>query len=148
MAVPGSCIAMQTIRQAALTTHNASKVHFNPVGMGRQLSAQWEMPQMMAVNGMPTTKRPAIPITKVGNGETTNAKSVMAGNNDTNAAPPPISNTSAMNSKATNPTPQANKNGLQTIARTINTALIARPMNDTKASPTLLRNVRGLPDAT
>ena len=83
MAESGPCMAMQMTKQAALTTHSASKVHFKPVVMGRQWNAQWEMPQTMAANGMPTRKRPAMHMTSVGSGDTQNAASAIMGKSDT-----------------------------------------------------------------
>ena len=148
MAESGPCMAMQMTKQAALTTHSASKVHFKPVVMGRQWNAQWEMPQTMAANGMPTRKRPAMHMTSVGSGDTQNAASAIMGKSDTKAAPPPNSTTRPTNNKATNPTPQANKNGLQMMASTTKAALNAKPIKVTNLSPTFCRKVRGLPEAT
>ena len=141
-------MAMQMTKQAALTTQSASNVHFNPVVMGRQLNAQWEMPQTMAVNGMPTMKNPAMHITSVGSGDTQNAASAIMGKSDTKAAPPPNNTTKPTNSKATNPTPQDSKNGLQMMASTTSSALKAKPIKVTNASPTFCKNVRGLPEDT
>ena len=144
----GPCMTMQMTKQAALTTQSASNVHFNPVVMGRQSKAQWAMAQTMAVNGMPTKKSPAMPITKVGRGDTTNARSVIVGNSDTNAALPPINKTRATNNNTTNPTPQASNIGLQMMASTTNATLKANPIKVTNASPTFCKKVRGLPEDT
>ena len=99
----------------ALTIHRISNVHFNPETIGCQLNTGRKIAKTRLTRGIPTTRIPAIYSTMADKGDVGNTKSI-AGNQDINAAPPPIATAIAAKSKATNTIPKTNSTGLQMIA--------------------------------
>lgn len=73
----------------ALTIHRISNVHFNPETIGCQLNTGRKIAKTRLTRGIPTTRIPAIYSTMADKGDVGNTKSI-AGNQDINAAPPPI----------------------------------------------------------
>ena len=75
-----------------------SNVHFNPETIGCQLNTGRKIAKTRLTRGIPTTRIPAIYSTMADKGDVGNTKSI-AGNQDINAAPPPIATAIAAKSK-------------------------------------------------
>ena len=112
------CIAKQMPKQAALTIHRMTNVHFRPEFIGCHLKACPNTDHTRLTNGMPTSRMPAIYITMADKGEAGITTSAI-GKSEINAAPPPTATATAAISNATNTTPKISSIGLQTIANTL-----------------------------
>ena len=129
----------------ALTIQRISNVHFNPETIGCQLNTGRKIAKTRLTRGIPTTRIPAIYSTMADKGDVGNAKSI-AGNQDINAAPPPIATAIAAKSKATNTIPKTNSTGLQMIATITRQIFRNQPTIINNVSPVLCIEVRGLSD--